>query len=46
MRPHYDPQTLWSLSGVAVRIGQRIGLHSENDFQNVSIFEAEMRKRL
>jgi hypothetical protein len=46
MRPHYDPHTLWLLSGIAVRIGQKLGLHRESANQTVTIFEAEMRRRL
>lgn len=46
MRQKYDPQTLWTLTGLAIRMGQRIGLHRENISQRLSPFEAEMRRRL
>lgn len=46
MRQKYDPQTLWTLTGIAIRIGQRIGLHRESTSQNLSPFEAEIRRRL
>lgn len=46
MRQTYDSQTLWALSGLAIRIGQRIGLHRENISRGLSPFEAEIRRRL
>src|SRR5208282_2454545 len=46
MREHYEPCSTWLLSGLAVRIGQRIGLHRESATEQVSVFEAEMRRRL
>lgn len=42
----YDPRTLWALSGVAVRIAQRIGLHRDGTFLRLGPFETEMRRRL
>ncbi|KAH8817129.1 fungal-specific transcription factor domain-containing protein [Xylogone sp. PMI_703] len=42
----YDPNTLWSLSGIAVRIAQRIGLHRDGTELRLSAFESEMRRRL
>lgn len=46
MRGSYDPQSLWALSGLAIRSGQRIGLHRDNTSENLSVFDAEMRRRL
>ena len=46
MRPLYDPRTLWVLSGIAVRIGQRLGLHRDGVFLGLPVFETEMRRRL
>lgn len=46
MRHLYDPQSLWALTGLAVRNGQRIGLHRESTSQGLSLFEAEIRRRL
>ena len=46
MRPSYDPGTLWVLSGIALRIGQRLGLHRDGLSLGLSIFETEMRRRL
>ncbi|EER28517.1 Fungal specific transcription factor, putative [Coccidioides posadasii C735 delta SOWgp] len=46
MRPHMEAQTLWILSGVALRIAQRIGLHHDGASLQLSVFETEMRRRL
>jgi hypothetical protein len=46
MREHYESHSTWLLAGLAVRIGQRIGLHRESASREVSVFEAEMRRRL
>jgi hypothetical protein len=46
MREHYESYSTWLLAGLAIRIGQRIGLHRESASREVSIFEAEMRRRL
>jgi hypothetical protein len=46
MREHYDPDSTWLLAGLAIRIGQRIGLHRESASREVSVFEAEIRRRL
>ena len=46
MRDSHEPNSTWLLAGLAVRIGQRIGLHRESASRAVSVFEAEMRRRL
>ncbi|KAK9352189.1 fungal-specific transcription factor domain-containing protein [Lipomyces doorenjongii] len=46
IRQHCDPDSLWILAGIAIRIGQRIGLHREIASSKLSIFEAEIRRRL
>ncbi|KAE8379202.1 fungal-specific transcription factor domain-containing protein [Aspergillus bertholletiae] len=46
MRATSDPQSIWSLCGVAVRMAQRIGLHRDGAQLGLSIFETEMRRRL
>ncbi|KAE8326993.1 fungal-specific transcription factor domain-containing protein [Aspergillus sergii] len=46
VRAVYNPHTLWSLSGIAVRIAQRIGLHRDGSRLGLPIFETEMRRRL
>ncbi|KAE8166295.1 fungal-specific transcription factor domain-containing protein [Aspergillus tamarii] len=46
LRASSDPQSIWSLCGVAVRMAQRIGLHRDGSELGLSIFETEMRRRL
>lgn len=46
MRPYYDPQSLWLLTGLAIRSGQRAGIHREAALQEHSLFEAEIRRRI
>lgn len=46
MRQFYDPHTLWTLTGIAIRIGQRIGLHRDGTSLGLPIFETELRRRL
>ncbi|KAM5485537.1 hypothetical protein McanCB56680_001837 [Microsporum canis] len=46
MREFVDAQTLWVLSGVAMRIAQRMGLHRDGARFGLPIFEVEMRRRL
>lgn len=41
----YDPLTIWTLSGVAVRIAQRLGIHTDMGSSKFTPFEAEMRRR-
>ncbi|PYH81126.1 putative C6 transcription factor [Aspergillus uvarum CBS 121591] len=45
-RQYYDSQTYWILTGVAVRIGQRIGLHQDGEKLGMSPFDVQMRRRL
>ncbi|KAK3316892.1 putative C6 transcription factor [Apodospora peruviana] len=43
----YDPHTFWILTGVAVRIAQRMGLDRDGDkFFGLPPFEVEMRRRV
>jgi hypothetical protein len=42
----YDSNTYWILTGVAVRIAQRIGLHRDGESLGLSPFEVQMRRRL
>lgn len=42
----YSHEALWTLVGVAVRIGQRMGLHRTEHLSGLSVFKAEMRRRL
>ncbi|KAJ9605944.1 hypothetical protein H2200_009793 [Cladophialophora chaetospira] len=42
----YDPHTYWILTGVAIRIAQRMGLHRDGEHLGLDPFEIEMRRRL
>ncbi|KAK4225072.1 fungal-specific transcription factor domain-containing protein [Podospora fimiseda] len=42
----YDSHTFWILSGVALRIGQRIGLHRDGEKLGLPPFEVQMRRRI
>ncbi|KAJ5632278.1 hypothetical protein N7490_008617 [Penicillium lividum] len=41
-----NPQSLSSMLGIAIRIAQRMGIHSETFLAKYSVFEAEMSRRL
>lgn len=45
-RYHYDPNTYWILTGVAVRIAQRMGLHRDGEALGLPPFEVQLRRRL
>lgn len=42
----FDARVIWILTGVAARIGQRIGLHRDPETLGLPPFECEMRRRL
>ncbi|KKY17699.1 putative fungal specific transcription factor domain-containing protein [Phaeomoniella chlamydospora] len=46
MRHYTEPGCLWMLTGVAVRLGQRLGLHRDGLELGLLPFETEMRRRL
>lgn len=46
MRGFSDPHSIWTLSGVALRISQRIGLHRDGSAFGLTAFETEMRRRI
>lgn len=46
MRPHLNDQSMFVLAGVAIRLAQSMGLHREQSLKNLSLFEAENRRRL
>lgn len=46
VRPKYDPHTFWILTGIAVRLGQRMGLHRDGETLGLNPFDVEMRRRL
>ncbi|KAK7186692.1 hypothetical protein DPSP01_001046 [Paraphaeosphaeria sporulosa] len=43
---NFDARVVWILTGVAARIGQRIGLHRDPETLGLTPFECEMRRRL
>lgn len=45
-RYRYDSHTYWILTGVAVRIAQRMGLHRDGTKLGLPPFEVQMRRRL
>ena len=45
-RDQYEPQTYWILTGVAIRIGRRIGVHRDGQKLGLPPFQVEMRRRL
>lgn len=45
-RHSYDPHTYWILTGVAVRIAQRMGLHRDGEKMGLPPFDVQMRRRL
>nr|POF22348.1 transcription factor vrtr1 [Quercus suber] len=46
VRGSCDPQTFWILTGIAVRMGQRIGLHRDGEDLGLDPFDVQMRRRL
>ncbi|KXJ95186.1 fungal-specific transcription factor domain-domain-containing protein [Microdochium bolleyi] len=46
VRPLTDPRQMFCLSGIAVRLGHRLGLHRDGAAFNLSPFEVEERRRL
>lgn len=46
VRHYHEPNSLWILTGTAVRLGQRLGLHRDGTFIGLSPFETEIRRRV
>ena len=46
IRQYHEPNSLWLLTGTAVRLGQRIGLHRDGTLVGLSPFETEIRRRV
>jgi hypothetical protein len=46
VRDVYDSRTLWTLMGVAARIGKGMGLHRDGTFLGLPPFETEIRRRV
>lgn len=45
-RTYIDPHTYWMLTGIGVRIAQRMGLHHDGETLGLLPFEVQMRRRL
>lgn len=45
-RHYYDAHTYWILTGVAVRIAQRMGLHRDGEKLDLPPYEVQMRRRI
>ena len=45
-RHFYDPHTYWILTGVAIRIAQRMGLHRDGEKLGLPPFDVQMRRPL
>ncbi|KAJ4411327.1 hypothetical protein N0V82_009016 [Gnomoniopsis sp. IMI 355080] len=45
-RTSIDPHTYWMLTGIGVRIAQRMGLHHDGEALGLPPFEVQMRRRL
>lgn len=46
IRRHDDSRTVWSLTGLVIRLGQALGLHRDGEPLGLSVFDTEMRRRL
>ncbi|KAK3327036.1 hypothetical protein B0T19DRAFT_460069 [Cercophora scortea] len=46
VRPQTDPRSLSCMLGIAIRIAQRMGMHHEASYANLTALEGEMRRRL
>ncbi|KAJ5500281.1 hypothetical protein N7453_009332 [Penicillium expansum] len=46
MRTQIDSDTFWILTGIAIRLAQRMGLHRDGDTLGLPPFEVQMRRRL
>lgn len=46
LRVKADSETLWSMTGIAVRIAQRIGIHRDGTTHGLPLFQVELRRRL
>lgn len=46
VRIFYDPHTFWILTGVAVRIAYRMGLHRDGEELGLKPFDVELRRRI
>jgi hypothetical protein len=47
LRPNENPRVVWSLTSLAVRIAQGLGLHRDGDhYTNLTPYKREMRRRV
>lgn len=46
LRANNSTRLAWALFAIAVRLGQALGLHRESSLQGLSVFDAELRRRL
>jgi hypothetical protein len=46
MRGHIDADTFWILTGIAIRIAQRMGLHRDGEKLDLVPFEVQLRRRV
>ena len=46
VRQYHEPNSLWILTGTAVRLGQRIGLHRDGSLVGLLPFETGIRRRI
>ncbi|KAJ5153200.1 transcription factor vrtR1 [Penicillium canariense] len=46
MRSEIDPDTFWILTGIAIRLAQRMGLHRDGEKLGLPPFDIQMRRRL
>ncbi|KAH7309934.1 putative C6 transcription factor [Rhexocercosporidium sp. MPI-PUGE-AT-0058] len=46
VRSNHRSDTLFVLSGIAVRLARKMGLHRDGSYLGLSLFETEMRRRL
>lgn len=46
LRTQIDSHTFWILTGIAIRLAQRMGLHRDGESLGLPPFEVQMRRRL
>ncbi|KAF4983675.1 hypothetical protein FZEAL_962 [Fusarium zealandicum] len=46
LQNRYDRHAAWILSGMIVRIAQKMGYHRDGDYLRLNAFETEMRRRM
>ena len=46
IRDAYDPRAVWSLTGVALRVAEGMGMHIDGTLLGLSPFETEIRRRV